>query len=378
MNLRAVGRAVRNVVIRAEVFVNRKLGREFIPATTETFYIETSSACNMNCLFCAYEGKQAPKVSMDNELFFDCVRQALTLGYREFHLTPCTGDVFMDRHAFDKLEFLDRQEGVRAYHFFTNFSILDDEQIARLVSLKKLTTLTISIYGHDEASFVALTKTSPKLYRRTLANLETLLGYRDSWPFVLTLGYRSTWDAPREVDSELSRMVERYRAAGVNVHSSHGIYSNWGGQVTQERAGGLNLHILPSAGVYKSGACVKLFDAFQVTATGVVSGCSVRDASTTLKIGDVRQQPLSAIVSKANPEYLGLIEEQESGKFRDVCRNCDFYRSIYHQPSNFRRNRIPVQGRADFLDRLGEIPARKIHWLAEQTRAAPATGSAAG
>jgi MoaA/NifB/PqqE/SkfB family radical SAM enzyme len=350
MKLRLLERGLRNLIIRSEVFVNRKRGKEFIPAISETFCIETSGACNFKCRFCAYEKKQSPRTSMGNELFFHCVEQALELGYKEFHLTPCTGDVFMDTHVFDKFEYMDSLEAVRAYHFFTNLAILDESRIARLMELKKLSRMTISIYGHDEASFIALTKTSPKVYRRFISNLERVLAYREKWPFSLSIGFRSTFDVPSDNTSELLKLIARYRSAGVGVHSSHGIYNNWGGYISQEDVGDLNLRILSSENIYKAGACVKLFDSFQVTATGIVNGCSCRDVDTTLKIGDVRESPLREILSSSNPEYMRLIAEQQAGNFRRVCVDCDYYRSIYHQPSSYRKNKTPVRSIQAFLD----------------------------
>ncbi|HTY99104.1 MAG TPA: radical SAM protein, partial [Rhodocyclaceae bacterium] len=333
------------------VFVNRRLGREFIPATTETFCIETSGACNFHCRFCAYDKKREPRVSMGHALFVSAVEQALELGYREFHLTPCTGDVFMDKHVFDKFAFLDGHPAVRAYHFFTNLAVLNEEQIGRLVELKKLSRMTISIYGHDEESFVALTRMPAKIYRRLLANLRALLILRDRWPFAVTIGFRSTFDAPATASSDILQLLAEYRAAGVGVHSSHGIYNNWGGYVTQEDVAGLNLRILSGEKVFKSGPCVKLFDSMQVTATGLVNGCSCRDVDATLRIGDLNDKPLREILGRNNAEYMRIIEEQQAGKFRPVCRSCDYYRSIYHQPSNYRRENIPTRTMAAFLDR---------------------------
>ena len=56
-------------------------------------------------------------------MFQDCVAQAVAIGYRNFDLTPCTGDVFMDRRIFKNLQFLEDHPEVDGYHFFTNFSI---------------------------------------------------------------------------------------------------------------------------------------------------------------------------------------------------------------------------------------------------------------
>lgn len=351
MKLRIFEGKLKNLICRAEISLNRRYGREFIPLSIETFCIEISSSCNLKCRFCAYEKKSTPRVNMSQEVFVSTVKQALEIGYKEFHLTPCTGDVFMDTHVFDKFAYLDANEQVRAYHFFTNLTIPDSAKLERLLTLKKLTSIVVSIYGHDKESFIAITKSSSKVYQQLLTNLEILLDRKANWPFSVSIGFRSTLDVPHNDSSDLLQMIRRYKSAGVSVNSSHGIYNNWGGYVTQADVGNLNLYIRPSDGIYKSGACVKLFDSFQVTASGIVNGCSCRDVNSVLRIGDINKTPLRKIISKENPEYLRLIEEQQVGQFPPVCSSCDYYRSVYHQPSDFRRNKIATQTITKFLDR---------------------------
>ncbi len=354
MKLQLVERSLKNLLMHLEIPLNRRLGREHIPADKETFCIEPSSACNLRCRFCAYEKKSSPRVNMSQSMFTSCVDEALDIGYKEFHLTPCTGDVFMDPHIFDKFAYLEECKGVRAYHFFTNLTIIGTDKIERLLKLKKLSRMVVSVYGHDEETFVTLTQSSSKIYRRLLANLETLLAHRADWPFKLSIGFRSTFDVPRNDASDLLRLLRRLRDAGVRVNSSRGLYNNWGGYVKQDDVRDLNIKIISAERVYKSGACVKLFDSFQVTASGIVNGCSCRDVDTTLKIGDLNEMPLRSILSRTNTAYMKVIEEQQSGRFPPVCRACDYYRSIYHQPSDFRKNKIPTQTIAAFLKKLEE------------------------
>lgn len=350
--LRLLEKRLRHLLIRAEIFLNRRLGREFIPADLGAFNIETSSACNLKCKFCAYEKKSSAKLNMSNQTFFDCVEQAVQLGFDRFHLTPCTGDVFMDKHVFEKLAFLEAHPKVRGYHFFTNLTIPTHEQLERLMGFSKLERLTISVYGHDEASFTAITKSSSKIYERLLANLQTILDNLGRWPFSVSIGFRSSFDVPKRDESRLMRLLAQFKRAGVGVHASHGVYNNWGGYITQDDVAGLNMQILSGSYVRKSGACVKLFDAVQVMATGVVNACSCRDVDASLRIGDVSQMPLAKIISARNAEYMKIISEQQAGEFRPVCESCDYYRSIYHQPKSFRKGKIATQTLAQFLGRL--------------------------
>jgi hypothetical protein len=221
-----------------------------------------------------------------------------------------------------------------------------------LQQLKKFERLTISVYGHDEESFIAITKADKKIYRRLIANLETILEHLGQWPFPISIGFRSTFDVPTSDAGELMALLTRLRTAGVGIHASHGIYNNWGGYISQKDVGDLNVHIMSSDGPLKSGACVKLFDSVQVMATGIVNGCSCRDVDATLSIGDLGQAPLAKILSATNTEYQRIIDEQQAGNFRPVCKSCDYYRSIYHQPTNYRRQGIPVQTLPQFMASL--------------------------
>lgn len=352
MRFRVLATVVRNALVRMEVMLNRALKREFIPADAAVFHIETSGACNLKCRFCAYEKKAAPKVSMPNELFFDCVEQAVELGYTRFDLTPSTGDVFMDKRVFDKFAWLDAHPRVEQYTFFTNLTIPKPDALERLMRLKKLRQVTISVYGHDLASFVAITKSTEQMYRRLVKNLEMLLALKNRCQFELAVGFRSTFDVPDDDASDLLRVLRRYREAGITVRPSHGVYNNWGGYITQADVEGLDMHITSTELIYKFGACVKLFDSVQVMASGVVNACACRDVDATLRIGDAKKERLADIISARNTEYMRIIDEQQAGKFRPVCAGCDFYKSIYHQRSEYRRKPLEMQSLQQFKQKL--------------------------
>lgn len=356
MRFRVLATVIRNAIVRMEIMANRVLKREFIPAGAGVFHIETSGACNLKCRFCAYEKKATPKVSMPNDLFFDCVEQAVQLGYTRFDLTPSTGDVFMDKRVFDKFAYLDGHPKVEEYSFFTNLTIPKTEMLARLMQLKKLRQITISVYGHDLKSFVAITKSTEQMYRRLLNNLETVLALKDRCRFDIAVGFRSTFDVPGDDASELLKILRRYMEAGISVRPSHGVYNNWGGYITQADVEGLDMHITSTELTYKFGACVKLFDSVQVMASGVVNACACRDVDATLRIGDARKERLADIISARNAEYMRIIDEQQAGKFRPVCAGCDFYKSIYHQRSEYRRVPTPMVSLEQFKEKMARTP----------------------
>jgi len=360
INPALVARYGRNLASVVEINANRFIGREIVPLQTDTIAIEPSSACNLKCSFCAYPKKDSPKISMKNDRFADYVDQAVAMGYRRFHLTPSTGDIFMDRHIFDKLDFLERHPGVREYMFYTNFTISDAEDTARLIELKKLKSMCISVYGHDADSFVKVAKSSHKIYLRLMRNLETLLPLVGQRPGVFHVAIRSTRDMPRGPSTDLLMMLERYKDAGVPVKRSR-LYHSWGGKIAPGDLDGLEIDVVDAKSIYKNGACSLLFTGIQIMSTGFVHACACVDVDATLQIGDLNEQPLSEIVSTRNPLYMGLIEEQQRGLFRGVCQECSFYKSIYHSRSQYRKESIPTRSIAEFKVILdGKSPVQAV------------------
>jgi sulfatase maturation enzyme AslB (radical SAM superfamily) len=358
MSIAAVGNHLRNFLIRMEVGVNRALRREFIQKDRSMFHIETSSACNLKCRFCAYTKKTTPTVSMEYDPFVHTVLQALELGYTRFELTPCTGDVFMDRTLMRKLQFLEQHPKVESYELFTNLTIPKPETVERLAGLHKLKHMTVSVYGHDRDSFIAIAGGTEKLYGRLLANLEALLRTHSRASYELAIGLRSTRKQAKGAGSELMALIERFRAGGVDIWVSPGVYNNWGGKITQADVAGLDMHINSTATTYKFGACEKLFNSVQVTASGVVNACACRDVDATLQIGNVKTTPLADIVSPENPRYMAIIEQQQRGEFAPICRSCDFYKSIYHHRKHYRRDGIAVMKLSEFKEQLAERRAK--------------------
>lgn len=116
-------------------------------------------------------------------------------------------------------------------------------------------------------------------------------------------------------DSEITRLLDRARAAGITVKVQKGVYNNWGGFVTNEDVRGLPIEIVGPNLIYKNGACVRLFTTVQVMATGIVNGCACRDANATLRLGDLKETPLRDLISSRNPRYMALIEQEQMGDF---------------------------------------------------------------
>ena len=332
---------------------NQRRRHERIPDPRSQLYIEPAGLCNLRCRFCAYPKKQSGKAIMASESFFGTVDAALEMGYATLALTPSTGDVFMDREFLAKLDHLEGLDRLESYSFFTNFVLPSVGDVKRLFALRKLRPLSISIYGHDEPSFIAFTRGNAAGYRRLLANLRAVLEHGRPGPIGPNLyirsgrGFAGLSATGGELCELLARIRDRFE---VPVYVNRW-FDNWGGTVSQTDVEGLEIEIAGDDLVEKRGACALIFSQNSVLADGRVNACACRDVEGTLELGNVHEQPLAQILSTRNPRYMSLIERQQRGDFDAVCRSCTAYQSIYGLQNPFApaRTRVTLE---QFMKRI--------------------------
>jgi sulfatase maturation enzyme AslB (radical SAM superfamily) len=317
---------------KIKIEINRYLGRTFIPHRRTHLYVEPSSICNLRCAFCAYDEKTTPRINMPNPFFFDVIEQATEMGYERFGLTPITGELFMDKNVMDKIEYLENHPKVKSFHFFTNFTMLDEDKIKRFSELSKLAYMGISIYGHNKNSFVATTKSPPHVYQRLVNNMQILYSMRDNFKGRLKIRLRARYYLSRsqkDCDNSLADIIKKLREDKAIPFYFTKRFNNWGGLIAQSNVDELGIKIRQAKDVYKKGPCALIFYKQQIMADGRVNACACRDANATLCIGDLKKAPLKEVLSTRNKCYMQLIEDQQRDKFNAICQSCDFYKSIY-------------------------------------------------
>jgi MoaA/NifB/PqqE/SkfB family radical SAM enzyme len=337
---------LKNLKKKIKIGVNRYLGRTFIPHIRTHLYIEPSSICNLKCAFCAYDKKMSPQMNMSNQFFFDVIEQAIEMGYQRFGLTPITGELFMDKNVMNKIEYLENHTKVKLFHFYTNFTMLDEDRIKRLSELSKLAYMAISIYGHDRESFLATTKSTSHVYQRLVNNLRTLYSICDNFKARLQIHCRTGCDSffsQKNLDSSLADIIKKLKEDKAIHLSFTKYYNNWGGLITQGDVDALDMTIGQAKDVYKKGPCALIFYKQQIMVDGRVNACACRDANATLCIGDLKQTPLKEILSTSNKYYRQLIEEQQRGRFKAICQSCDFYESIYQTSRRYKNNMMTLE-----------------------------------
>ena len=150
----------------------------FLYATESLSSPPAIAICHVNF---ADTEKKLGRVVMSNENFASYIDQAAEMGFRDFSLTSSSGEIFFDKDASWKLNYLDNHPQVGAYQFYTNLVLPDEDMIERLFKLKKLDWLGFIIYGHDRESFTRITEKSDKQYDMLVANLNRIADRGGNW-----------------------------------------------------------------------------------------------------------------------------------------------------------------------------------------------------
>jgi len=335
---------------------NKLLGRSFVLHPRKRLFIEPVSYCNLACKFCTYPKNLHPKAVMDKDLFMSCVDQAAAMGFECISLTPINGDIFIDKNIIERLLYIENSS-IKTYQFYTNFIGANETIIKSLFTLKKLSYVEVSIYGHDFESFCNITRKGKEQYSRLVENLTTLesLLPKKSKGLNIHLGIRTyrSFQFNKNSQSELLEKIENLRRAGVQIGLSSQV-DNWGGEIGETDIAGIEMDLVDGGQLYKKGPCGLPFDSVQITAEGMVNACACRDPRGSLLLGDLNATSLAAIHSPHNEKWMGIINDHESGQFKGACSSCGFYQSIYDERRSFGYSHIDpdnnFMAKSDYLD----------------------------
>jgi hypothetical protein len=327
------------------ISLNRILGRSFVPHPRKAICIETSGRCNLSCRFCAYP-KRGPIGFLEIDDFISTVKQSSALGIRDIWLTPMLGEVFAGKNFMKKLEYLESNKDVDSYSFFTNFILCNDSSIQKFQSLTKLSSIHISVYGHDDESFQNITQKPRSQYLKLLQNLSVLEQVLKIWApiegvhfSIRTYGGINKHNLPNTKMTQTLNNLAKSDNVDVMVATE---YDNWGGTIEKEDVESLGINLFDGTGLYRTGACTLLFSGPRIASDRSVHACACRDVDDSLLLGHLDQSLLSDIISIDNPAYVRIIKEQQAGIFSKNCSSCSMYRSIYDHRASTHDSRLEV------------------------------------
>src|SRR5260221_258124 len=286
-------------------------------------HVEGTNICNAECVFCAYPQMERRKQTMAMDDFTRVVGEYLAMAGHHVSLTRIVGDPYVDKHLFERLDFLMAERRVTGISFYTNAILMTREKCERLMNYAAKLHVHVSWGGFDKKTWdeiMGVPKFEPAR-DAVLAFLEVKRKTKSKIPFTLALRCPDSacvgqlWETLRGAEEE--GMIE---IAGMPD------YDSWSGKITPEalRSVGLRPRRMP----YKKGACELLFTKPVVLANGDVNACACRDVEAELIVGNVKEEPLSAIWAGAKID--AIIEGHEKGEFPPVCQRCTYFVSVYN------------------------------------------------
>jgi len=322
-----------------------------VPNLLECLYIVPSTVCNLKCRFCAYPKSSIARQVMPAGLFAVIVDKACTYGFSTFGLTPLVGEALLDPLFFDKLDLLEQHPGVTGYSFCTNFTVASPDFLNRLPGLRKLTWMSVSIYGHDEESFHRITASPERLFHRVLDNLEQLSEWSAIASHVELRVRTNASFEPGQCHPRFRDILARLASRNVRIRFPNDRFSNWGGLITAEDLVGLDIR-LKLEPTKENVPCAFLFYKHTVLPDGRLNACYADDGNATMVIGDLSRQSFEDIYSLRNRAYMELILSHCEQRWSPACRACTGYRGISDEHYSYAFHRKPFLTVPEFLDTL--------------------------
>ncbi|MBI3695946.1 MAG: SPASM domain-containing protein [Acidobacteria bacterium] len=248
--------------------------------------IETTNICNADCVFCAYQYMERPKIIMDFDLYKKVIQDYAQCGGRNVGLAATVGDPLLDPRLLDRIAY-GKSQGMQGFGFFTNGILLHKFDLHTLLT-SGLGALHISLAGFDRETYHRTYRVD--IYHRVIENVIRL---------------------------------RRLRAAGLPVEFAMR-YDNWSGKIKpDDLLGAMRMRPVPR----KKQPCSMLWFGATVHADGVftVCGCRDLDGTSELALGNLKQHSLAELWTS---ERLQRIRREFTTRLPDICVDCAQYSPV--------------------------------------------------
>jgi radical SAM protein with 4Fe4S-binding SPASM domain len=279
---------------------------------------------------------QRPKLVMGRDEYRKAIDQYVRMGGREVDLTPIVGDPFVDRHLFDRMDYLDSLPQIRRFRFFTNAILIKPDHYPKLLKYGSKLEVYTSFGGFDRETYHKVMGVDK--FDKAVSGIRGLIDSKRQSRSAI--GIQVNLRIPKGNDrGEFWDYLVLARDEGLITIGGMDTYDSWAGKISELdlKSAGLAARPMP----VKRGPCHRLLTSPVILADGRVNACACRDVEAELVIGDLRTQSL--------PEILGgdalhtLIEQHDTGHLPPVCERCTYYESIY--PAWMRGGLYPIVAR---------------------------------
>jgi radical SAM protein with 4Fe4S-binding SPASM domain len=254
--------------------------------------------------------------------FKKVIDEYVKMGGSDVDLTPIVGDPFVDRHLFDRLDYLNSFPQIRRFCFFTNAILMKAVHYPKLLKYGSKLTVYNSFGGFDRETYHKVMGVDK--FDQAVSGIRGLIeSKRQSHS---PINVRVNLRIPKGNNhGEFWDYLARASDEGLITIGGMDDYDSWAGKISEPTlmSAGLAARRMP----VKRGPCHRLLTSPVILADGRVNACACRDVEAELIIGDLKKQSLSEILG--GDALHTLIEQHDSGHLPPVCERCTYYEPLY-------------------------------------------------
>jgi len=276
--------------------------------------IETTNACNADCLMCPHSKMKRASGTMNEETFRGIVDSAAGSGLkiREFVLSGF-GEPIADKNIFERIAYV-KSKGPFYVKIFSNASLLTPEKTAKLLA-SDLDEIVISFNGISKEIYESVMKLP---FEKSMDNVLALLearrlrgpdaqGHSEAKPKIVLSCVRLAGNK-----AEVAKFNAFWKGKADAILKP--IPENWSGSMEQNSPWKYDIkgRLWP---------CRGMWDTLDFTWDGKTILCC-RDYDGRVVIGDIKKEAVKDIL--ARKRAMG-IRQLENGDYSDakICKSCD-------------------------------------------------------
>lgn len=254
--------------------------------------MESTNHCNFKCSFCPHPKMKRSKGFMEEDLYYDVIDQASSLGFEKLDLRNF-GEPILDKrlpkmakYAYDK--------GLNKIYIHTNGYGLREKTL-NAWGESGITDVNISLSPRKEFA-----KSRPGInVDRMFGGLEKLMTSNSKWKHILSVDYIRTGLSTEEEEQKFFEWLKQYnlvKRIEIELH-------NWaeGSSKTHRQ-------------------CHRLWTSITVLWDGKVPLCCL-DYEGEIELGDLKKDSLKDIINSI--KYKEIRKNHAQGLFLEKCYNCD-------------------------------------------------------
>jgi sulfatase maturation enzyme AslB (radical SAM superfamily) len=252
-------------------------------------------------------------------VFKKSVNFLISMGVKRIELGTTIGEPLQhDINDLTKMfHYLENKKEIEEYYFYTNLTSLTDKHIELFNTTSKF-KIRISCYGLSKKQFKV--QTGHDIYSKFIDCFRNLGKVkRKTKPLEILLAVR----AKSRTKAETVGLLKLKAIIKNHYHHSVVTFEDQPNQYNWKRAA--DFKKLEEAGIepniHQTGFCHIIYTDCGVLSNGDITICAWLDVYGTSLIGNIYKDTPTEVLQNRE----AIINEQNNGQFKGICRNCNFY-----------------------------------------------------